>query len=105
MEQAELITDGDSFQKYWQVSHPGENAPVVDFTTQAVVVLMAGVKPTAGYSIHVSRLEEKSDQLVIHYKVESPAPDAVTAQIITHPWAMQVIPKPSKPVTFLKDSP
>jgi hypothetical protein len=75
----------------------------VDFTKNSVVILNAGEKPTAGYSIHVSRLEEKADQLVIHYKLESPEPGAVTAQVLTHPWSLQVIPKPSKPVAFQKD--
>ena len=103
VESQELVTDEATFQKYWNIPHPGEAPPAVDFTTQAVVVLMAGGKPTAGYSIYVSRLEEKADQLVIHYRVDSPAPDAVTAQILTNPWALQIIPKPSKPVVFVKD--
>ena len=103
VESQELVTDEETFQKYWNIPHPGEAPPTVDFTTQAVVVLMAGGKPTAGYSIYVSRLEEKADQLVIHYRVESPAPDALTAQIFTNPWALQIIPKPSKPVVFQKD--
>ena len=102
-EQGELVTDVETFQKYWRVSHPAEVLPAVDFAKEAVVVLMAGEKPTAGYSILVSRLEEKADQLVIHYRVDSPAPGAVTAQIITHPWAMQIIPKPAKPIVFTKD--
>jgi len=103
VESQELVTDEESFQKYWNIPHPGEAPPAVDFTTQAVVVLMAGGKPTVGYSIYVSRLEEKADQLVIHYRVDSPAPDTITAQILTNPWALQIIPKPSKPVVFVKD--
>ncbi len=103
VESQALVTDAETFQKYWGVPHPGEAPPRVDFTQQAVVVLMAGGKPTAGYSIYVSRLEEKTDQLVIHYRLDSPAADAVTAQILTNPWSLQVIPKPSKPVLFLKD--
>jgi hypothetical protein len=103
VESQELVTDAETFQKYWQIPHPGEVPPEVDFTKNAVVILSAGEKPSAGYSIHLTRLEEKADQLVIHYKVDTPAPDAVVAAILTHPWVLQVIPKPFKPVVYVRD--
>jgi hypothetical protein len=103
-ESAVLVTDAVTFKQDWQQLRPGETAPDVDFATQAVVFLTAGVEPSAGYSIHLSNLEEKTDQLVIHYKVETPAPGALEAQILTHPWSMQVIPKSTKAVVFQKDS-
>ncbi|HTC22191.1 MAG TPA: protease complex subunit PrcB family protein, partial [bacterium] len=96
-----MVTDAVTFQQDWQELRPGESVPQVDFTAQVVVFLQAGQEPTAGYSIRISSLEEKTDQLVVHYKVESPA--AAEAQVITHPWSMQVIPKPSEPVIFQKD--
>lgn len=102
-EKQELITDEKTFTGYWQSFYPLLSLPRIDFTKQAVVVLIAGEKPTAGYSLQVSRLEEQEDQLVIHYRVLSPPADAVTAQVITHPWTLQVISKPTKPVEFLKD--
>lgn len=103
LEQKELVTNLDTFQKDWNLFRPGEPLPTVDFTKQAVVLLMAGTKPTPGYSIQVSRLEEKADQLVILYKVTVPPTDSVLAQILTHPWSMQFIPKPTKPVVFQKE--
>ncbi len=102
-ESQELVTDAATFEKYWQEFQPGQTPPAVDFTTQAVVVLMDQERLTAGYSIHVATLEEKPDQLVIHYKVEAPAPGAVTAQVLTRPWALQIISKPTKLVVFQKD--
>ena len=99
----EVVTDPDNFQKYWQTLEPGQALPTVDFTTQAVVVLLDEERPTAGYSIHVANLEDKADQLVIHYKVEAPAANTFTAQVLTRPWVLQIIPKPSKPVVFQKD--
>ena len=100
VETGELVTEGALFKQNWQQLRPGEEAPQVDFTTQAVVFLIGNEEPTAGYAIHVSNLEEKTDQLVIHYQVEAPASGSVEAQIITHPWSMQVIPKPTKPFVF-----
>jgi hypothetical protein len=103
VENEELVTDAVTFKLDWQQLRPGETVPEVDFTSQAVLLLMAGEEPTTGYSIHVSTLEEKTDQLVIHYNVNSPAPGTVEAQVLTHPWSMQVIPKPIKTIVFQKD--
>jgi hypothetical protein len=36
----EVVTDAATFQKYWQTFQPDKPTPTVDFTTQAVVVLM-----------------------------------------------------------------
>jgi hypothetical protein len=102
-ESQELVESPDAFEKYWQNLEGEKTPPAVDFATQAVVVLMAGEKPTAGYSIRVTRLEETPDQVIVHYAVIAPPTDAVLAQIITRPWSMQVVPKPSKPVGFQKD--
>ena len=102
-ENSELITDSDTFNRDWQVFRPGQTAPAVDFTTQAVVYLTAGEEPTAGFSIHILNLEEKPDALVVHYQVQSPAPGVGEAQVLTRPWSLQVIPKPVKPVVFQKD--
>jgi hypothetical protein len=103
VEQPELVTNAVTFQKDWNLLRPGEPLPTVDFTKQAVILLMAGTKPTPGYSIKVSRLEEKADQLVIWYKVGSPSAGSVLAQVLAYPWSMQVILKPNKSVVFNKD--
>jgi len=99
----ELITDAGTFRKYWGELQPNQALPEVDFTKQAVVLLMAGSKPTAGYSIHTIRLEAKDDLLAIHYTLDSPPAGAVVSQVLTSPWSLQVIAKPSKPVIFTKD--
>jgi hypothetical protein len=99
----QLISDAETFQKFWQTYQLDKPVPTVDFSTQAVVMLIDQERPTSGYSIGVSSLEDKPDQLVIHYKTQSPAPGSFNAQVLTRPWSLRVIPKPSKPVVFLKD--
>ena len=103
VESQELITDAATFQTEWNKVQLGQPLPPVDLTTQAVVLLNAGEKPTTGYSIQLSRSEETANQLIIHYQVLVPAPGAITGQMVTHPWVLQAIPKPVKPVVFQKD--
>jgi|GEM_PF-1798550 len=98
-----LVTDAESFKVYWDIFQPGQALPEVDFTGQAVVVLTDSQRPTGGYRIHVSYLEETSDHLIIHYKTENPPPDSMNIQALTWPWTLQVISKPAKPVVFQRD--
>ena len=101
--QQSLLTDETSFENAWRPLEPGKPVPTVDFTTQAVVFLEAGLEPTAGYEIHVLQLEDKQDHLVIHWGNTHPSPESLPAQMVTYPWLLKVIDKPSKPVTFTED--
>ncbi len=103
VESAQLITDLGSFTKIWQFLKPSQALPIVDFANESVVFLEAGEKPTGGYSINISGLVDQTDLLVIHYLVSVPPTGAVVTQTLTHPWSLQIISTPNKPVTFLKD--
>jgi hypothetical protein len=98
-----LLSTEEDFKNYWQVLKSGQPEPSVDFTKQSVVLLAAGQEPTSGYSIHILRTENNESGIVLHYRVVSPPAGAVTAQVITYPWLMQVIGKPSQALTFQKD--
>ena len=98
-----LITDEASLRGAWNRLDPGRPQPRVDFENQAVLLLSAGTEPTAGYSIRITRLEEAEARLTVHYRIQAPAPDAVTAQVLTHPWTFRIIPKPSRAVVFQRD--
>jgi hypothetical protein len=102
VETQELIIDAQTLRVYWTLLNPGEPPPPVDFDSQAVVVLVAEQKPTAGWRIVVDRLEEAPSNLVVWYREESPEAEAFVAQVVTRPWTLQVVPKPSKPVVFKK---
>jgi len=103
VEREDLLDSAESFNQAWKTFHPQEDPPEVDFTKNAVVLLLAGQKPTSGYSIHVTHLEENEDQEYVWYRVETPSAGSVVTQMITHPWTLQIIPKSSKPVVFQKE--
>jgi hypothetical protein len=98
---AEVIRDPVSFMAYWQLMMPGEPVPQVDFRRSSVAVLFLGTRPTAGYSVRFEGIRT-GEAVTLLWREEAPAPDAMTAQVLTRPWAMRVIPRPSKPVLFLK---
>jgi len=102
VETQELITDAQALNVYWTLLNPGEVPPPVHFETQAVVVLVASRKPTAGWRVVVDRLEDAPANVVVWYREEAPEPEGFVAQVLTRPWTMQVVPRPAKPVIFKK---
>ncbi|HVZ81444.1 MAG TPA: zf-HC2 domain-containing protein [bacterium] len=101
VEGGRLVTDAAQFEALWKTLRPNETVPTVDFTTQAVVLLEAGEEPTGGYKVSLAQMEDKGNDLLLHYRIEPPVGRAT--QVLTHPWSLQVIPKPSLPVLFQKD--
>jgi hypothetical protein len=47
-----------------------------------------GEKNTGGYSIGVEKVEETDKNIIITIKEVSPAPDAMTMQVITYPYTV-----------------
>ncbi|MBN2754638.1 MAG: protease complex subunit PrcB family protein [Candidatus Goldbacteria bacterium] len=75
----------------------------VDFSRQMVVLVNSGEKPTAGYSAKIKSISIQETKIVILYSETSPAKDAITAQVITSPYSIAVIPISSKPVEFIRE--
>jgi hypothetical protein len=61
-------------------------APGVDFRKHTVVAVFAGEKPTAGYSVRITKVEKEGDTCVVHHVVSGPPRDAMVAQVITYPY-------------------
>ncbi len=101
-EQGEVISDPDRLEVYWSFLKPSKERPEVDFSQNDLVVFFGGVKPTAGQSVRLKRMENRSDNTVIWYEERgSPVSRPVGAKAAS-PWVLQVIPKPPKPVVFKK---
>ena len=90
--QAAVRTAGE-WSRLW-TQHGGERTrPAVDFSTEVVVAVFMGSRPTAGFSIEVVRVREEGPALVVSYKETRPAPDSVAAQILTSPFHIVAVPK------------
>ncbi len=96
-----LLSDEETFKNYWMKLQPGKDLPPVDFSKQAVVLLGDGQTPNGAYRIRLLKLEDRTDRLIVHYQIEELS--SYHFQVITTPWAIQVIDKPSKPVVFQHD--
>ncbi|MFH7012864.1 protease complex subunit PrcB family protein [Flavobacterium sp. FlaQc-52] len=59
-----------------------------DINTSNYIILNMGEKNTGGYSIGVEKVEETDKNIIITVKENSPAPDAMTTQVITYPYTV-----------------
>ena len=75
----------------------------VDFTRQMVVLVNSGEKPTAGYSAKINSIVMQETKIVVFYSETAPAKGAITAQVITSPYSIAIIPISSKPVEFIRE--
>ncbi|HEY3379544.1 MAG TPA: protease complex subunit PrcB family protein, partial [Armatimonadota bacterium] len=90
----------------WASLWDGQRVPDVDFSQQTVLVALMGQQQTAGYAIRISDVRATGQQVVAYVMETRPAPGAVTAQMITNPYHMVVVPKITQPVVIvLNDKP
>ena len=62
----------------------------------------SGARPTAGYAVEIIRAVGNSAALIVEYVETAPSRDAITAQILTAPYHLAVVPKHEGMVTFKK---
>ena len=62
-------------------------ASTIDFTKTAVVAAFAGMKNTGGYSLAVKQTGEN-----LAIEILSPPPGAITAQVLTSPYKITLVP-------------
>lgn len=85
---ATLALDAKTYAARWQNLVGRGEAPAIDFAKEAAVFLLAGSKPTGGYSIDVRGAKVEGETLVIDAAVKSPPPDAIVTQAFTSPYVV-----------------
>ncbi|HAU30998.1 MAG: hypothetical protein XD78_0905 [Desulfotomaculum sp. 46_296] len=69
------------------------------------LLIAAGQKPTAGYSVKVNSIYGEEDKLKIYYRIDGPAPGQVAAQVITCPYVLIRISANKAAVEFVEGNP
>jgi hypothetical protein len=86
----------------WQSHSPDRPAPSVDLSTEMIVAVFLGSRPTAGFSVEIVGAEVRDGALVVRYRETTPASGAITAQVLTSPYAIAAVPKHAGDVRFVK---
>jgi len=81
--------------------HSIETTKPVDFTTSQVLVSSIGAKPTGGYTVSATNIEEFDDNIVVTVVQTIPGPSCITTQGVTHPFEFVVVPS-RKPIEIFE---
>jgi hypothetical protein len=90
------------WQALWKSHEFDRPAPRVDFAKEMVVAVFAGSRPTAGFGVEIVGAEVRDGALVVSYRETKPAGDAITAQVLTSPYAFAAVEKRAGDVKFQK---
>ncbi len=85
----------DLWKKHVSIIVPQPLVPDVDFDSQVVAVVFAGEKPTSGYRILLKDVSFKGTDVVVTYRQIDPPANSFILQVITQPFLMLKVQKPS----------
>ncbi len=89
--QAIAAADAASYQRLWSSTIGEGEPPSVDFASESVVFLLAGEKPTGGWSVEPRGATIEGDVLVVDAAIHGPARDAFVTEALTYPYAVVAV--------------
>ncbi len=75
-------------------------APQIDFANHTVLAVFQGMKPSGGYGLNITQVEDTDSQVVVTVVERVPGALCYVTLGITHPYQIVQIPKTQKPVDF-----
>ena len=79
------IRSAAEWSALWKDHAPGAPVPAVDFTREMVVGVFLGTRPTGGYAVEITSIDAARSELIVAYRVDEPARDAMVIQALTAP--------------------
>lgn len=96
-----IVEDQERWGSLWQeITGSAERTPVVDFNTDAVVVVFQGMQTSGGYSIAVEAVIERPESVAVMVREREPGPKSLVTTAFSSPWEAVAISRPAKPVCF-----
>lgn len=93
-----IITSSDQLRELWELIGAKKRMPDVDFSKSAVAAVFAGERPTGGYGIEVSKVEDASARKIT-VTLTQPASDCMLTQAVTMPYQVVELPNTTLQLT------
>jgi VWFA-related protein len=97
-----VVRSNDEWTKLWRLHTPDRRMPAVDFSRDMIVGVFLGSRPTAGFEVQIVDTHEEAGGLVVRYRETVPTIRAMTAQVLTMPYHLVLVPKRDGDVKFEK---
>lgn len=104
---AKIIASKSDWEELWKkhtsVIVPQPLVPEVNFETDVVAVVFSGEKRTSGYRIVLKSIAAEGDDVVVTYQETEPPANSFTLQVLTQPYVMIKIGKPTGTVKLIRE--
>jgi hypothetical protein len=91
------------WQALWREHSPAPAPAVdIDFGESMVIGVFLGLRRTAGYSVTITSATRRGNSIVVEYVEREPDGGQATAQVLTSPFHLAVIPRTTNAVEFRK---
>jgi len=99
--QTRVIRTAADWQTFWTNTF-GTTQPVpqIDFSRYMAAVVLIGRKPTAGYNVLITGVDDVANRIEVRYRATAPGPNDVVAQVATSPYSIAVLPASNQAVAF-----
>lgn len=92
-----VASDSDDWKALWsehaRLQIPQPSAPAVDFARYRAALVLAGPRPSGGYSIAVERVHYAGGKLVVEARERTPAVGSVQTMAMTAPFEVVLLPQ------------
>jgi hypothetical protein len=95
-----VVRNQAAWEALWKQHAPQAQAPPVDFAARTVIAVFVGTRPSAGYDVTITAVEQNESGIVVRYRATSPHRDMMTAQILTSPFSIVSVPRFDGDVRF-----
>jgi hypothetical protein len=83
-----VARDADQWVRLWQRMTASQYSPLphVDWSTEMVVVVALGMRPSGGYSVEIEKVTASPDTLDVHAREDQPGPYCGVTDALTDPF-------------------
>ena len=82
------------------IGAPDIGPPPVDFSSEIVVAVFLGSRPTGGYSVRIADIVREGDGIRVTAEETQPGPNCVVSQAFTQPFVLVAVTKVPGAVSF-----
>ncbi|MGE5329421.1 MAG: protease complex subunit PrcB family protein [Deltaproteobacteria bacterium] len=101
-----VVQNKEKFEELWKLTNSGvypvTAAPEIDFEKNTIVAVYMGQKPTGGYRIEITKIEENEQNVVVTVKETMAQGDSILTNVLTSPVHIVKIKKTDKQIIFKK---
>jgi hypothetical protein len=99
-----VVRTVEDWRALWQ--QVGRDSPrSLEVGREMGLVVFLGERTTGGHSVAFTGVRIQDGRFVAEYRGTAPAPDALTTQALTYPWAFAVVPRSDLPVQWVNATP